>query len=204
MVETRFQTSFIPKKPVTPGVAYRGDGQGMGFLAIIALILVIVATLASVGAFLYTQFLNSNIDRIEDDLVTVKASLDQTALDLFQSLGAKTAIAESLLKNHTAFSQVTSFLGGSTLKNVRFKDLAFEASPGGEGALVLKGEAQSYSALASQVSNFKNNTNVSSVSVSGLVLDDKGNVSFEVKLKLSSDLFAYVKTQDSLSFRGVR
>lgn len=202
MVETRFQTSFIPKKPVVSGVAYRGEHQGMSLLSIIALILVILAGLASLGLFLYGQFLKSNIAKIEEDLNQVRLSLDQTALNIFTTLGAKTASAENMLQRHTSFSAITDFLGEITLKNVRFKDLAFEASPGSQGSLVLKGEAQSYSALASQVDALKNVENVDSLSVSGLILDESGNVAFELKLKIKPDLFAYSRAQGGLSFFG--
>lgn len=202
MVETRFQTSFIPKKPVVAGVAYRSEGQGIGLLSLIALILVIIAGLASLGIFLYGQFLSSNIEKIGEELAQVKESLDQSALNTFQSLGAKTASAEGLLKNHTAFSLVTGFLESVALKNVRFKDLSFDARPGTSATITLRGEAQSYAALASQVNALKVFDQIGEIAVSDITLDEKGNVTFSLKLKVSPDLFAYSRTQGSLSFFG--
>lgn len=203
MVETRFQTSFIPKKPVIAGVAYRSPSSGsMGLLAIISLIVVIVVGLISLGLFLYTQFLNSNIARIEEELIVVRDSLDQNALDTFLALGAKTASAQGLLNNHIAFSLVTEFLESVALKNVRFKDFIFETRPGAPANVVIKGEAQSYAALASQVHALKTVDHIRSVSVSGLALDEKGNVGFTIKVELKSDLFAYGRTQGNLSFFG--
>lgn len=200
MVETHFQTSFIPKKPVTPGVAYRRENDGMGFLFSIAIIFVIVAALSSLGVFLYGQFLSSNIVRVEEELVKLQSTLVEADIDALQLLGAKIASAEDMLMKHTSFSALVDFLGVSTLKNVRFKDLAFEASPGSEGNLVLKGEAQSYAAVASQFNVLKNSNYIKSISASALVLDENGNVSFELRMKVDPQLFAYSRTQQGISF----
>lgn len=200
MVETRFQTSFIPKRPVASGVAYRGEPSHMGFLGLIALILVIAAAVVSGGLFFYEQFLNSSIASKDEELVVVLARLDKKALETFTDLGKKTQSAQTLLSRHPAFSRVTDFLAATTLTNVRFKDLTFDSLPGNPARVTLKGEAQGYAAVASQSNAFATANGVRSVSFSNLTLDEKGNVTFIAKLELDPTLFVYTsRASDSLS-----
>jgi len=199
MVETRFQTSFIPKRPQANGVAYRRDQGGMGFFAIIATILFIIAALACLGLFFYGTFLKSSIATKDAELRATHDALDKTALNTFKNLGRKTASAENILSRHVAFSRVADFLESVTLRNVRYKSFTFETVPGNTSKISLKGEAQSYAAVASQAYVLSIHDSVASVSFGALTLDDKGTVSFDALLTLKPEAVTYKASLDELS-----
>ncbi len=189
MVETRFQTSFIPKKPTQSGVAYRGESRSLGLLGGISLSLTIIAGLTSGALFLYTQFLESNIVRLDEELTQERNELDESALSTFKSLGKRVKSANELVDKHIVFSNIASFFETSVLKNVRISDFNFETKPGNRTKISIKGEAQSYAAVASQDHAFKDVSYVVSSSFSNLTLDDKGNVTFSAILELEKSVY---------------
>lgn len=202
MVETRFQTSFIPKKPVASGVSYRSESSGMGALTLIGVLLIVIAGLTSGGLFLYEQSLEKNIAYIDAELVEKRDLLDQDALATFIDLGKKTGNAEMLLNRHVSFSKVTDFFEGIVLRNVRLADITAEISPGKSMKVAFKGEAQGYAAVASQVDALRKANHVTSVEVSNMTLNEKGNVTFSSIVNFDTKIFEGSTSSGEVSFVG--
>jgi len=161
-METKFQTSFIPKKPLVPATSFsssgnddsRSSGGGSVLLSLGVLVFVLSLVIAG-GSYAWTNYLISqqkNYDKV------LKAHRDQFDLDLIRTLkqaNVKIDIADQLLKNHIAASQIFDILSRMTASESRFLNMELSTA-GRDGArdsaptISLSGYSKNFSSLAFQ------------------------------------------------------
>lgn len=157
MVETKFQTSFIPKKPLVQDSP--SSGGGMSLFLLIS-ILVFLTSLGIAGyVFLENQYLIQQITSEQAIITKNKSSFDTVTIDNIVSLNSRITIAQALLNKHVAVSPVFAFLQKATLQNVRFKDFTFNANgkdANGNNmiAIQMSGQARDFQTVASQADQF--------------------------------------------------
>ncbi|HZS42634.1 MAG TPA: PilN domain-containing protein [Candidatus Paceibacterota bacterium] len=192
MVESKFQTSFIPKKPIDTGPRNSSRG-GPSLLRLIAILILLISLVAWGGVFLYKVYLNNKIQNDTESLQNSQKEFDLKTVTTLTRLSDRLTNAQNLLNNHIATSKIFDELEANTLKNVRFTDFNLSASNAnaGELTLTLKGQATAYADVASQSDVFDQNPDFKNPIFSNLDLDGSGRVVFSVTTNLDRKSFLY-------------
>ena len=190
-MEPKFQTSFIPKKPVavTP---QRKKKSSSGVFSLIALILFLSALASSVGAFLYQQYLVQSIERKEVSLERARSAFEPALIKEMSRLDARMLSAQEILNKHTALSAFFELLESTTLKTVQFDDFGYSVDAEGKMLISMKGKALSFASVALQSDSFGDSTLIQEPIFSGLNLDTKGNVVFDFSAILDPSIVSYI------------
>lgn len=154
-METKFQTSFIPKKPIStiggPTVAptkHRGASWFMTFS-----VLVFILSLAAVGgAYAWKQVLVSAQAGYKTQLAERQKQFNVDLISQLKEANVKIDIAKTLLRNHVAMSQIFGIISRITIENVRFlsMDVSGPKKAGGDLTVTLAGYGSNLSAVAFQ------------------------------------------------------
>lgn len=192
-METKFQTSFIPKQPVTSEAPHHASAASLFFLFAF---IIFMASLASAGGvFIYSQIIKKNINEGKAQLTLNKNAFDPNTISQITRLNDRINAADSLLKKHKSVSTLFLVLSNSTLKNVRFSDFNY-AGIDDKIVLSMRGQATSYETVALQAKEFTN-PNLKNVFRSplfgDLTLDTLGNVSFSFTTSIDPLLVDYYK-----------
>jgi hypothetical protein len=192
-METKFQTSFIPKQPVTDTELHSGSSASLFFLFSFILFM---ASLASAGAvFIYGSIVSKNIQDGDKQLTLNKNAFDPNTIKELTRLNNRINAANTLLKSHKGISTLFQVLSQTTLKNVRFTDFSYTAADD-KINLGMHGQAFNYETIALQAKAFTDPTlkNVfRSPIFSDLTLDSQGNVSFNFNTGIDPFLVDYYK-----------
>ncbi len=188
-MDTRFQTSFIPKKPVDTG-AIRSSGD-VNFFLLLSIIILIITAAATGGVFLYKISLTQQVKEKDAQLKQAQESFGLERIKYLQQRSAQLSAAKALLDNHVAPTALFAMLEEHTLKTVRFKTFTLSAD-GGAVTLSMGGEARGFNAVAYQSEVFTGLTKeFLSPTFSNFALDEKGNVSFNFETRVNPQIILY-------------
>ena len=153
-MDTKFQSSFIPKQPVNQPVSKSISGSNIFFL--ISFLIFTVALVGSGAVFLWDKQMDAKIVSVNNDLNKARNSFDQNTIKEFVRLNDRINASDYLLKQHVAPSVLFGVIGDSTLKNVRFNNFKYSNAGGDKVSVSMSGEAVSYETVALQASSFSN------------------------------------------------
>lgn len=192
-METKFQTSFIPKAPLAQSQSVAPRGSRSFFLMFSFLFFVINIVLA--GAFFaYSKFyLTENKNNIAANLEKNIKAFEPDTIKKYAELDSRIDTARSLIDKHIAVSYFLDFLSLETLKSVSFSDLKYDLSQDGKATVLMNGVASSYNAVAFQSAVFGKNSNLKDMIFSNLDLDKAGNVVFNLSMKVDPSFIYYKK-----------
>jgi len=183
-VDTRFQTSFIPKKPVDAG-SYR-PSRDVNISLILSILIFIITTSAAGGVYLYKSTLTKQKAEKDAELVEAKKSFGLADIAVLKQRAAELQTAKVLLQNHTSALPLFALIQANTLKSVRFKNFSLV-----KNALSLTGEARGFNAVAYQSQVFTKLADFSAPTFGSFILQDNGNVSFSFTAQVSPNLLKY-------------
>lgn len=192
-METKFQTSFIPKQPVTDTQLHRGGGASLVFL--FSFILFMASLAAAGGVFIYGSIMERNIKEGDKQLTLNRNAFDPNTIKEITRLNDRINAANTLLKQHKSVSTLFLVLSQTTLKNVRFTEFNY-AAVDEKISLTMKGQAFNYETIALQAKAFTDPAlkNVFRSPIFGdLTLDSQGNVSFSFSTGVDPFLVDYYK-----------
>ena len=155
-METKFQTSFIPKKPTASAIGAISPAshrrQSVSIFMTIATLLFIVSLAAAGGAYAYNQYLLSAQDVYKQDLITRQKQFNLDLISQLKAENVKIDAARKVLNNHVALSQIFDIIGRMTIENVRFLslDVTAPATPADGVKINLQGYGTSLAAVAFQ------------------------------------------------------
>lgn len=153
MVETKFQTSFIPKQPVTEE-SRRPQSAGGGIIFLLGFLFLIISVAAAAGVFIWNKTILSNIKEGEFQLAESKKGFDNNTIATYTKLDNRIDVADSLLKKHLKPSSLFPKLGMNTLQTVRFNDFSYSYAGTGNVTISMSGEASDYESMALQAKQF--------------------------------------------------
>ena len=198
-MDPKFQTSFIPKKPMIPGSMGMPVKKTKSVLSNIAIFLVIVTVLLSAGAFLYEKKLIKDNEQKKQKIQKEITTFDPEITNRLIVLKSRIDSAKELLANHLALTKFFELLNANTISTVQFKDFTYNGSPGKPLAVKLSGIAKSYNDLVFQSDTMLANPNLSNVAFSGFGLDKDGNVIFIMDAEINPSYVSYQKAIENLS-----
>lgn len=196
-MEAQYQTSFIPKKPLTESGQKKSGGMSL------FLLLSIIIFLISLGSVAYVVlFKQAYIKTIEEEQKTIETNKnglvsDSLTIESLVELDSRINVANKLLKNHIAVSPMFDFLQQATLKSVRFKNFSFTSS-GKDSvnrvSIQMSGQAKDWETVALQADEFGKTEwkkIISEPKVSNLSLNSDGSISFVFSAYINPNYLVY-------------
>ncbi|OHA26004.1 MAG: hypothetical protein A3D52_01295 [Candidatus Taylorbacteria bacterium RIFCSPHIGHO2_02_FULL_44_36] len=188
-MDSKFQQSFIPKESLGSGMNFR-VGQGLGIFPLTAIVIFLISAGAFGVVYLYKQSVAKEISTLDADLARTREVFQPATIAEFKKLSNRLSVADKLLNNHTALSQVFGVLEAATLKSVYFNSFYLAGADKGF-SLVLKGVAKNFSSVASQSDVFGKDQMIKNPIFSNLNLDQRGNVVFDITASVDPALLYY-------------
>ncbi len=196
-MDQQFQTSFIPKKPITEARAPVTRGSASIF-SVGATILFVIAVILFGGSYFYKVSMIKQRDTLTAEIATKTKTFDADFLRQVAVLDKRIIASNDVLARHTLVSPIFAKLAQLSLKTVQFTkfDLSQASTSGSQIAIKMAGRAVNYAAIASQsdvlagVGANKNTYFINPI-FSNLNLDDRARVSFDLTFSVDADLVSY-------------
>jgi hypothetical protein len=190
-MENSFQTSFIPKKPVTTNVLRK---QPKSLFSILSVFILVVIGLASAGLFLYKNYLVNQKEVLSTSLEKVSASFEKDTIDELELYDKRSSAAKQVLNGHIVLSPMLSLLGSLTIPSIQYTKFQHETTE--KGFFVkISGLARDYRSIALQADVFNSTKGRSfkNVVFSNLTTNKAGLVGFDLEFIVDPSLLSYEK-----------
>jgi len=190
-MENSFQTSFIPKRPVT---ASAPRPQPKSLFMVLSVILVVVIGLASVGLFIYKNYLIKQKEVLSESLGKVRDTFEKDTISELELYDKRASAAKKVLDSHIVLSPMFTLLGNLTIPSVQYTK--FEHETTSKGFFVkISGQARDYRSIALQadVFNTTKGRSFKNVVFSNLTKDKNNLVGFELEFIVDPSLLSYEK-----------
>jgi len=198
-MESKFQTSFIPKKSLGEGMGSRVKTP-VSLLFVSAVIVTLVAVVGSGLLFGYKYLVQQQITQKQNELVEKEKSFDYASMNEIVRIDKKIKAAEGLINSHTAVSNLFSLLQENTLRNLRFTSFDFSYLAKDKIVVTMSGEARSFGVVAKQAEAFSmitGNKAFSDSIFSDLNVNERGNVVFSFLTTVNPLTVSYVENYNS-------
>ena len=190
-MDKEFQTSFIPKKTVIEKPK-KIHNSGGGVVNLIAFVVFIASILSAGGAYFYRSSVQADIKQHKIDLQRAKNAFEPSLITELQILDKRLTAATGILDKHIAVSPIFVLLQDITLPTVRYSDFTYEIEEKTNLVNVeIKGEAKGYSHIALQADLFGKNKFIKNPIFSEFVLDQTGNVDFNLSFSVDKSLVSF-------------
>ena len=206
-METKFQTSFIPKRPIVAEQTSR-VGSSVSLFMLISVVL-FIGSLAGAGfVIVWKNHLLSQKNDFQNTLTENEKQFNPDLIGVLGKINTKIDLSKDVLYNHLASSEIFNIVGRLTAQNVRFNSLDYAApkTPKDLITITMKGEGVSFNDIAFQSdvfgSSIQYGTNkiIHNPILSDLGLNQNGNVSFTFTTSLDPKDILYSRVlQASLS-----
>lgn len=188
-MDPRFQTSFIPKKPV---IAATGKvATPISLFSLIATIFFIIGIVLTGGMFFYKQLVLKQIETGKTELNAAKGAFEPEVIKDLVRIDSRLTAGNALLTNHVAVTPLFDFLSSVTLRSVRFKDFTFTYLASDKIQVQMKGQAQNYASVALQADLLSEQTSLTGTVLSDMTLEPTGTISFNVVTTVNPSLVSY-------------
>lgn len=190
-METKFQTSFIPKASNNSGpYKYR---KPFGIFFATAVGLTTISVLWAVGAFAWKFFLEKRVEAKEEQLAEAEKSIPTDDIDALVRVADRFQSAEILLNNHVAMTPLFELLETATLQRLRFEDLTYTYLNPSRIAISMKGEARDFGVVARQSDAFQEvaKANFKSPIFTNLNTTERNTVTFSFLTSVNPELVLY-------------
>lgn len=204
-METKFQTSFIPRKPI---IQKEQTKAGIGLFLIISIIIFLISVGVAGWVYLEKDILIKSIAGEQNTIETNREGLvkDSITIEKIVELDSRIEVSQSLLDKHISVYPIFGFLEQVTLKDIRFKNFVFSTNQkDSSGQDVMKvemsGTARDWRTVASQADEFGKSEYrpfIKEPKVSDLSLTQDGSVTFSLSVYFSPDFLSYNKLSENI------
>ena len=188
-MDGKFQTSFIPKKPVVS--AARARGPGMSLFMVVSIFIFVVSLALAGLVFAGQRYLAAQLEKDKESFAEMQDDFDALTVETFVKLDKRIESAKKILGKHIAVLPIFDFLESKTLKNVRLKTVDVSFLENGSASLDIKGEAKNFSAVALQSDVFAESKELKNPIISDIDLTLTGGISFNFKSEVDPSLVLY-------------
>lgn len=203
-METKFQTSFIPKKPlVTSGASIPPvkHNTGASLFMTLSVMIFIISILSAGGSYAWKQYLTNDQKVLQQQLKKREQEFNIDLISKLKIQNTQIDTAKKLLENHLAISQIFAILSSLTTESIRFLSLSVSSPTGtGDGLKIsLTGHGTNFNAVAFQsdvlghLEQYGLRQIVKNPIVADPALDQKGLVSFGLTATIDPNSLSYAK-----------
>lgn len=185
------------------GGAYQYGASRSRIASFIALSMLIGSLLGTGGMWVWHYQTAASLEVTQGDLVNARKNYSKADVDMLMRNKESLDRARTLLSTHTVPSSIIDFLADHTEATVVWTDMAYKrgspADKDRQDSLTLNGVADQYPGLLRQMAHFRDRSQVSSMIVNTVELqnyafDDKTRlVAFSVKLTLNPSYVEFSK-----------
>ncbi len=175
-MDPRFQTSFIPKKPIVASTDKKG--LSINLFVLFSTTLFVLSIGLAVSAYVYQSILVKDLEAKKASLAKSQKQFEPELIKKIARFDSRLSIANSLVKNHLYPSSIFDLISRTTLKTVRFRDFSFSSLGKDKISVSMKGQAQSFASVALQADAFAEEKLFKNAVISDFSLDSSGVVSF--------------------------
>ncbi len=206
-METKFQTSFIPKKPLVtdptkPIVVHRG---GVSIMMIVSIILFIASIGGAVFSVVWIGVLNQAQESYKQQLADSEKRFNISLIEDLKKFSSKIEISKELFEKHLSVSEIFPIINELTIETVKFDSFVFsEPEKGGDNIkITMYGVAKNYNSIAFQSDvfgsseKFGKNKVIKNPVVADLSEEESGEINFTFSGLLSTNDVLYEKTVDA-------
>ncbi len=197
-MQPNFQTSFIPKKPVSGESDKTSVVHDTDIFTLAATLTFIVTALLYGGLFLYRNMLDKQIVEAGKQLDDARSAILPDKIKELLDANSRITTASNLLEKHIVNSKMLLLLNDLAVKKLKFNDLTF-SNKTGVPTVRINGEVQTYNALAKQQEIFANSEYIKNPTFSNIALGEGGSIKFQLTTTIDSSLISYKKSVESLS-----
>ena len=192
-MKQNFQTSFIPKKPMIEERTVAS--RPISFLTVVSVVIFFTVIIATGALYFYDKVLAKNITKMENDLNLAKNRFEPSKIIQLQVLDKRLRASSEILSKHIAISPIFEALQSITLKTVSYTKFSydFDDSKNAKIKVKMNGIAIGYRSVAFQSDLFAKNKYLIDPVFSNLLLDDKGNVLFDLEFSVDPTFVDYKK-----------
>lgn len=199
MPETKFTTSFIPKKPVvTASKGGKIKKGGTGFFSLITFFIFIVAIVGFGAVFFYEINLKNQKEAQIVNLQKAREFFDPEFVSEANRLNSRLLGVKELINKHTSPSQIFALFEIDTLKTVRFNSMSFGSTADGKISVSASGIARGFESIVLQSDRYGKSGYLRDVIFSGLQPNAQGFVSFTFQGTVDPKLINYRETLASV------
>lgn len=199
-MEPKFQTSFIPKTPITTSSSSSFKAPGsISIIGTFSTIFFVLVILVSGGLFVYERSINSNITQSQNALVQAKSAFESADNKKIILVSNQLKSIKALLSGHTVVSPLFALLEAQTLPTVKFTTFSFTQDATGVVSITIEGDAQSYASLAQQSSIFSSLPYLKKVEFNDITLSELGTVHVKIKAVVDPEILLYTKKIQAVS-----
>jgi len=194
-MEQNFQTSFIPKKPILKeeSATY---ARPVNIFLIISLFIFATILIVTGGLYFYKGIVAKKIADLENTLNLAKNRFEPSKIAELQVLDKRLRASSEILSKHITITPIFEALEQITMKSVRFTKFSYDLGTDDKTTINIKmsGIAIGYRAVALQSDLFAKNKNLIDPVFSNLVLDNSGNVTFDLEFSVDPSFVNYKQT----------
>ncbi len=139
--QTKFNTSFIPKKNVMSPKVTPTRNSGAQLLSMIGLFIFLATVIAAAGVFGWQYQLESTIETQIGSLRTARDQFDEKTIKGATRLNERITAASALLEKHVAPTNIFVLLEDYTLKNIWFKSFQYSTDVEND-AITISGDGE--------------------------------------------------------------
>ena len=189
MENNSFQTSFIPKKPITSVVSSR---EPTSLFSIIATFILFVSIIAPIGLYFYKTFIINNKASLSAQLLSSRGSFEKTTIDELNLFNKRIEVSKQVLSKHIILSPIFTLLGDITIPSIQYTKFTQQTTLTGF-SVDMEGLASDYKSIAVQSDIFSSTKGSSfkNVLFYNLTKDKNNNISFSLKFDIDPSILNY-------------
>lgn len=191
-MENSFQTSFIPKKPITSDRPIAKTPKSL--FSILSFVLLLVTLVIAGGLFFYKSYLIKQKESFSVSLDKMRNNFDQDTIKDLENFDKRVTTSKTVLNNHIVLSPMFQLIGDLTIPSVQYTKFEHSNSEG-EFQVHMTGVANDYRSVALQadVFNTPKARYFKNVVFSNLSKDKNNYVTFDIEFLVDPVLLSYEK-----------
>ncbi len=192
-MDPRFQTSFIPKKPIVAQTSSRSSST-INLFTLVSTIVFVTTLALSGAAFFYKGVVAKQIESDKASLERARGQFDPELIVQITRLDARIETAKTLLASHVSVGPLFDLISKITLPSVRFRDFDFAYLSSDKISVEMTGQATNYASVALQSDVLNAQKNLKDVTIGDMNLDGAGDISFTVSATVDPKVLLYSET----------
>ena len=193
-MEPKFQTSFIPKKPIGSTVSPSSNiSAGGSLFSSIATVVFVITLLTSGALFVYKNILSGQVEQYDKEINDASNAIQPQKIQDLIDANSRVTVTKTLLDNHVVVSKLLTLLNDLTIKRIRFTSLNY-INKNKESSLSISLEAQTYNALVQEQSLLQINEFIKNPVFSNFSLGDNGFITVDFSATVDPSLVSYKKS----------
>jgi hypothetical protein len=206
-METKFQTSFIPKKPLVLEQKAISAKKGTSIIMVVATVLFLASIVGAVFSVVWIGVLNKDQINYKKKLADSEKKFDIPLIEELKKINKKLNLSKEFLASHLSAGEVFSIIIQLAVENVRFSSFTFEgpSKDSQDIKITLSGTAKDPYAIAYQSDVFGKSKEFGKYKIlknpviSNVSEQDNGGVQFSFSGMISSDDLLYTKLMPEYS-----